>query len=101
MRLPSKRRRRTNESTTCSTRWKVNTVTMSHNEPDSPATNYYLIVDRYKTMDAVNINFMVPAGTFTGARATQVADEVRAFIAAHDFDRAALKEHHPGTGTHG
>lgn len=45
-----------------------------------------LVVDRYKTMDAVTINFTLPAGVLpAGISSAEVAQRVEAIIASNGF----------------
>jgi type IV pilus biogenesis protein CpaD/CtpE len=62
---------------------------MSVNEP-----RITLVVDRYETMDAIAINFTLPAGTLTGQRSSEVAAEVQKFIADIGFVKGQVISHH-------
>jgi hypothetical protein len=54
-----------------------------------------LVVDRYKTMDAVTINFTLPAGVLPpGIRSEDVAKRVESIIAANGFVEGNVVSHH-------
>lgn len=58
-----------------------------------------LVVDRYKTMDAVTINFTLPAGVLpAGISSREVAKRVESIIAANGFVEGNVVCHHPRGG---
>lgn len=61
-----------------------------------PGPRITLVIDRYKTMDAVTINFTLPAGVLPpGMRAADVSDRIQAIIAADGFvDGTVVCAHH-------